>query len=79
MEGLTDDTKVQAPPPAASAEGRWRGVAWRLRGWQLQCIAAAAMSPAATLALLHSRLCAAVTRAIAGTRRHLFFFFGNKQ
>lgn len=72
MEGLTDDTKVHAMPPAgagatgAEARAGDSSIAWRLRGWQLQTIAAAAMSPAATLALLHSRLPAAVVKAIAG-------------
>ncbi|XP_026725777.1 LOW QUALITY PROTEIN: baculoviral IAP repeat-containing protein 6-like [Trichoplusia ni] len=70
MEGLTDDTKVQSPCSSSSgsgAGGRAGGearVSWEARGWQLQSIAAAAMSPAATLALLHSRLPAAVVKAI---------------
>ncbi|XP_037876101.1 survivin-1 isoform X3 [Bombyx mori] len=63
MEGVTDDTKVQGSSrEGGAADG---GVAWRLRGWQLRTVACAAMSPAATLALLHSRLPAAVVTAIA--------------
>ncbi|XP_047034012.1 baculoviral IAP repeat-containing protein 6 isoform X2 [Helicoverpa zea] len=68
MEGLTDDTKVQSPsatPSAPSSSATAAPVSWEARGWQLQTIAAAAMSPAATLALLHSRLPAAVVKAIA--------------
>ncbi|XP_059058319.1 baculoviral IAP repeat-containing protein 6 [Achroia grisella] len=77
MEGLTDDTKVHVTPAgvgaggaagAGGAGGAGGGtdgsVAWRLRGWQLQTVAAAAMSPAATTALLHSRLPAAVVAAL---------------
>uniref|UniRef100_A0A2A4K910 UBC core domain-containing protein n=1 Tax=Heliothis virescens TaxID=7102 RepID=A0A2A4K910_HELVI len=69
MEGLTDDTKVQSPsastPSAPSSSATAAPVSWEARGWQLQTIAAAAMSPEATLALLHSRLPAAVVKAIA--------------
>ena len=71
MEGLTDDTKVQSPTsgsPLPSASAPTGTVSWEARGWQLQTIAAAAMSPAATLALLHSRLPAAVVKAIAGEK-----------
>ncbi|CAH0756195.1 unnamed protein product [Diatraea saccharalis] len=64
MEGLTDDTKVSAVPVAESNECD-SSVAWRLRGWQLQSVAAAAMSPAATSALLRSKLPAAVVRALS--------------
>lgn len=69
MEGLTDDTKVQSPSgssPLPSSSAPAGPVSWEARGWQLQTIAAAAMSPAATLALLHSRLPAAVVKAIVG-------------
>ncbi|KAJ8724125.1 hypothetical protein PYW07_008105 [Mythimna separata] len=68
MEGLTDDTKVQSPSsssPLPSSSAPPGPVSWEARGWQLQTIAAAAMSPAATLALLHSRLPAAVVKAIS--------------
>ncbi|XP_075983137.1 BIR repeat containing ubiquitin-conjugating enzyme isoform X3 [Anticarsia gemmatalis] len=70
MEGLTDDTKVQSPAGGAggaggSSAGPGAGVSWEARGGQLQSVAAAAMSPAATQALLHSRLPAAVVKAIA--------------
>ncbi|XP_072930156.1 dual E2 ubiquitin-conjugating enzyme/E3 ubiquitin-protein ligase BIRC6 isoform X2 [Epargyreus clarus] len=60
MECLTDDTKVSG---VAAAGRDWdaRGV----RGWQLATLAAAAMSPAATLRLLHSPLPAALVVAIA--------------
>lgn len=67
MEGLTDDTKVHGSPAASHRDSQCdSGMAWRLQGWQLQSIAAAAMSPACTLALLHSRLPAAVVRAVSG-------------
>ncbi|CAB3246353.1 unnamed protein product [Arctia plantaginis] len=63
MEGLTDDTKVSGAGSAAGGSGL--GVSWEARGWQLQTVAAAAMSPAAILALLHSRLPSAVVEAIS--------------
>ncbi|XP_047537096.1 baculoviral IAP repeat-containing protein 6 [Vanessa atalanta] len=59
MESQTDDTKVRRPAPARTAVG-----AARLRGWQLRTVAAAAMSPAATLALLNCPLPAALMRAV---------------
>ncbi|XP_028176769.1 baculoviral IAP repeat-containing protein 6-like [Ostrinia furnacalis] len=65
MEGLTDDTKVHAMPTGRPEPAECNSsVAWKLRGWQLQTVAAAAMSPAATPALLHSRLPACAVRAI---------------
>ncbi|XP_069360568.1 baculoviral IAP repeat-containing protein 6 isoform X2 [Maniola hyperantus] len=70
MEGLTDDTKVRRPMQASTSResmGAWVdcGVVKRLRGGQLRTIAAAAMSPAATLTLLHCPLPAALVRAVA--------------
>ncbi|XP_039757629.1 baculoviral IAP repeat-containing protein 6 isoform X2 [Pararge aegeria] len=70
MEGLTDDTKVRRPMQASTSReniGAWedRGMLARLRGWQLRTLAAAAMSPAATLTLLHCPLPAALVRAVA--------------
>ncbi|XP_049878015.1 baculoviral IAP repeat-containing protein 6 isoform X2 [Pectinophora gossypiella] len=67
MEGLTDDTKVAGSPRGACSSGAG-GTAPDLRtrcaGWQLHTLALAAMSPAATAALLASRLPHAVTAAI---------------
>ncbi|XP_052743953.1 baculoviral IAP repeat-containing protein 6 isoform X2 [Bicyclus anynana] len=70
MEGLTDDTKVGRPTQAStshesSSASEDSGMVARLRGWQLRTVAAAAMSPAATLTLLHCPLPAALVRAVA--------------
>ncbi|CAH0728119.1 unnamed protein product, partial [Brenthis ino] len=62
MESVTDDTKVGRPACAAWGGG---AVVARLRGGRLRTVAAAAMSPAATLALLHCPLPAALVQAIA--------------
>ncbi|GBP68238.1 Baculoviral IAP repeat-containing protein 6 [Eumeta japonica] len=65
MEAQTDDSKVN-PAPAPTLEPAASNPVLRLRGWQLATVAAAAMSPAATLALLHSKLPSAVVDAITG-------------
>ncbi|CAK1550991.1 unnamed protein product [Leptosia nina] len=74
MEGLTDDTKVRRPMQASISgeSGIWVGSGWagtaaarRLRHRQLTSIAAAAMSPACTLTLLHSQLPLALMQAVA--------------
>lgn len=69
MESVTDDTKVCRPAAGARP---WQGgaVVARLRGWQLRTVAAAAMSPAATQALLACPLPAALVRALAGLYTH---------
>lgn len=66
MEGLTDDTKVHSSPRHEEGPSDAH-VAWRIPAQRLFTAARAAMSPATTLALLHSRLPAAVSSAIAGT------------
>lgn len=68
MEGLTDDTKVGRPSASACSANSRPGAVPVLRGWQLRTLAAAAMSPAATLALLHCPLPTALVRSIAGER-----------
>ncbi|XP_061384581.1 baculoviral IAP repeat-containing protein 6 isoform X3 [Danaus plexippus] len=65
MEGLTDDTKVGRPSASACSADSRPGAVPVLRGWQLRTLAAAAMSPAATLALLHCPLPTALVRSIA--------------
>ncbi|XP_068618996.1 baculoviral IAP repeat-containing protein 6 isoform X2 [Battus philenor] len=62
MEGLTDDRKVHRP--ASALEDSGAAVAARLSGRQLRTLAAASLSPAATLLLLHSPLPLALVRCI---------------
>lgn len=68
MEGLTDDTKGHVSPRVEDGPSDAH-VAWRIPAQRLFTAARAAMSPATTLALLHSRLPAAVSCAIAGEWR----------
>ncbi|CAH4031478.1 baculoviral IAP repeat-containing protein 6 isoform X1 [Pieris brassicae] len=74
MEAQTDDTKVRRPMQASVSgeSGIWVGGSWpaaaaarRLRRRQLTSIAAAAMSPACTLTLLHSPLPNTLMHAVA--------------
>lgn len=75
MEGLTDDTKVHGSPLRQGDAGGTDSVAHiarRLTGTEVRTVAAAAMSPAATLVLLNSRLPEAIVAALTGTNIYLY-------
>ncbi|CAK1583351.1 unnamed protein product [Parnassius mnemosyne] len=65
MEGLTDDGKVRGAASGAACRAGGGACGVRLSGRQLRTLAAAALSPGATLALLHSPLPRDLVRCLA--------------
>lgn len=81
MEGLTDDRKVHRPARAGGASGAAEGAAAcgaaaaavRLSRRELRTLAAAALSPAATLMMLQSPLPHAFVRCVTGIKCLIYF------